>query len=140
MGKGRPPLGPKLIESINAPSIAKERARVILETIAGSIGVAEACAKLGVSDTQFHALRQEALTGLVDALAPRPRGRPPAVVDEKDARIAELEQAKLALEANLKAEALRSEIATTMPHVLQRKAERSAQKKGARYRASRRKP
>ena len=139
MGKGRPPLGPKLVDRIEAPDIAKERARVILETIAGSMGVAEACAKLGIEDAQFHALRQDALAAMVDALAPRPRGRPPAIVDAKDTRIAALEEANLALKADLKAEALRGEIAITMPHLLKRQAERSA-KKGVRIRTPRRKP
>lgn len=129
-----------MVARIDAAAIAKERARVILENFQGSMTVAQACAKLGIEESQFHALRNAGLRGLVEALEPKPRGRPPALADEKDVRIAQLERAMVELKADLKAEALRGELAVIMPHVLQRKVERSAQKKGVRGRPIRKRP
>lgn len=137
MGRGRPPLGPKLVDGLDAPEVAKERARIILATIAGDMGVAEACAKLQVEDARFHAMRKEALAGMLDALAPRPRGRPSHAGDPKDQAIAALERSNLELKADLKAEELRTEIALTMPHLLTRKAARAVAKKKSRHPATR---
>ncbi len=133
---GRPPLGPDLVDHLDAPEEAKARARVILASIAGELSTPEACRELGVEASRFHELKQEALAGMVAALAARPRGRPAAPADPRDGRIAELARENLELRADLHAEKIRTELALTLPHVLVR----GAVKKGARAQGGRRKP
>ena len=119
MARGRPIIGVDLIERLDGPRAMRRRVRIVLATIAGSLTIAQACAELGVGRTQFHALRWRVLDGALEALRPRPRGRPrhrpleSAEVQQLQARIRELEDA-------LKTTALRSEIALTMPHLLDR--------------------
>lgn len=116
---GRPPMGVKLIDALEGSAEAKERARVILETISGSRTVSDACEALGIEETRFHELRREALEGLLGALAPRPAGRPPVAREPRDERIRELERELKLKEVDLKAAELRTEIALVMPQVLQ---------------------
>src|SRR5688572_26066981 len=127
MPRGRPIIGVDLIDRLDSPRAMRRRVRIILATIAGSLTIAQACAELGVGRTQFHKLRWRVLDGALEGLRPRPRGRPrqqpldSPEVQQLQARIRELEDA-------LKTTALRSEIALTMPHLLDRAGRK---KKGA---------
>jgi len=127
MARGRPISGVELIERLDSPRVMRRRMRIVLATIAGSLTIAQACAELGIGRTQFHKLRWRVLESAVEGLRPRPRGRPRAIevappeVQLLQARIRELEDA-------LKTTALRSEIALTMPHLLDRAGRK---KKGA---------
>lgn len=127
MARGRPIIGVDLIERLDGPRAMRRRVRIVLATIAGSLTIAQACAELGVGRTQFHKLRWRVLEGAVEGLQPRPRGRPrqqplvSAEIQQLHARIRELEDA-------LTTTALRSEIALTMPHLLDRAGRK---KKGA---------
>ena len=127
MARGRPIIGVDLIERLDGPRAMRRRLRIVLATIAGSLTIAQACAELGVGRTHCHALRWRVLDGALEALRPRPRGRPrqlplvSAEVQQLHARIRELEDA-------LKTTALRSEIALTMPYLLDRAGRK---KKGA---------
>ena len=124
MARGRPITGVKLIERLDGPRAVRRRVRVVLATIAGGLTIAQACAELGIGRTQFHALRWRVLEGALEALRPRPRGRPRAIereslaVQQLQARIRELEVA-------LSTTALRSEIALTMPYLLDRAARKT---------------
>ena len=119
MAHGRPIIGVDLIERLDQPRTLRRRVRVVLATIAGGLTIAQACAELGIGRTQFHKLRWRVLESAVEGLRPRPRGRPRTIevasseVQLLQARIRELEDA-------LKTTALRSEIALTMPHLLDR--------------------
>lgn len=133
MARGRPTTGVDLIERLDAPRALRRRVRVVLATLTGALPIAEACMQLGINRTRFHTLRWQVLGGALDAIRPRPRGRPRQVVVDSAAvralraRIAELELA-------LHTTALRSEIALTMPFLLDRAGRK---KKGAdRRRAS----
>lgn len=130
-GGGRPPKGPDLVEALDGPELAKERARVVLETIAGRLTIEEACEQLGVGPSRFHAIRREALEGMLEALAPKPRGRPSNEVDPKDARIAALEEALRESRLELRAEQVRTELALTMPQVIERSAIQRQKKRQA---------
>ena len=127
MSRGRPIAGLSLVDHVDAPRAARRRVRVVLATVAGQLSIAEACAQLGVQRTRFHALRHQVLRGALEAVGARPRGRPraprgdAAEVRALQARIRELE---LALRTTL----LRSEIALTMPFLL----DRAGRKKKAR--------
>jgi hypothetical protein len=127
MARGRPIIGVDLIERLEGPRAMRRRVRIVLATIAGTLPIAQACAELGVGRTQFHKLRWRVLEGALDGLRPRPRGRPrqqpleTLEVQQLQTRIRELEDA-------LKTTALRSEIALTMPYLLDRAGRK---KKGA---------
>lgn len=137
MGRGRPITGVDLIERLDGPRTIRRRVRVVLATVAGDLTIAHACAELGIGRTQFHALRWRVLQGALEALRPRPRGRP-RHVDGESAAIQQLQARIRELEVALKTTALRSEIALTMPYLLDRAGRK---KKGAASRGrSRRTP
>ena len=133
MARGRPVVGVDLVERLAGPRGQRRQLRILLGTIVGTLTIAQACAELGIGRARLHQLRWRVLEGGMAALEPRPRGRPrlPAPspeVEQLQARVAELELA-------LQTTALRSEIALTMPHLLDRAARK---KKGASLRQSRR--
>ena len=135
MARGRPISGVDLLERLEGPRVLRRRVRIVLATLTGTLPIAQACAELGIGRTHFHALRWRVLEGAMDAIKPRPRGRPchagadPEVV-ALQARIRELEVA-------LRTTALRSEIALTLPHLLDRAGRK---KKGADRRPRRGRP
>jgi hypothetical protein len=128
-------LGPSLVDTVDGPDQAKRRLKVILETMAGSRTIAEACAELGICEAAFHELRKRALKAAVDGLCPRPAGRPRKDADPEQRRIHELEAEVFGLKKDLHAAQIQREIAISMPHLLQRRqarqAARSAKKKGS---------
>jgi hypothetical protein len=130
MPRGRPIVGLDLIDAMDAPRPARRRVRIILATIVGQLSVAEACAQLGVRRSRFHALRHQVLYGAVDAVLTRPRGRPRSRVDET-ATVRGLRDQIRDLELALRTTQLRSEIALTMPFLL----DRAGRKKKGRRRA-----
>jgi hypothetical protein len=121
MARGRPISGVALVDRLPGPRVVRHRLRVILATLTGTCTLHEACAQLGIERARLHRLRQQALQGALDALMPRGRGRPrrawdgPARAGGCEARIRELELA-------LRATQLRSELALTMPFLLDRAA------------------
>lgn len=121
MPGGRKPKGPSLVDEIEGEPEAKRKLKVILETIAGTKAIAEACAELGIGEAMFHKLRTEWLVETVKLLEPKPLGRPPrekTLEEEELERLAE-ENARLLRE--LAASRLRAEIALAMPHLLKRR-------------------
>ena len=66
--RGRRPVGPEYAEQLDGSETAKLRTKVILETIAGTCRVKEACQRLGVCEQRFHQLRQEMLMAAVQLL------------------------------------------------------------------------
>jgi transposase len=123
---GRHPAGPNLVEGLDGPEEAKRRLKVILETVAGTRTISEACAELGISEAAFHELRKQALLGAVESLAPRPTGRPRKDSDPEQQRIHELEEQVFLLKKDLQAERIRKEIAIAMPHLLKSRQETKA--------------
>lgn len=117
----RRPMGPKIAEHVDGSESAKARLEVILSTISGELSVAEACSKLGIGESAFHAMRASALQAAAESLEPKPAGRPtkppPTEAEEKllraeqDLRIARVE---------VQAARLRQEIAAVMPSLLHR--------------------
>jgi hypothetical protein len=114
---GRHPAGPNLVEGLEGPDEAKRRLKVILETVAGTRTISEACAELGISEAAFHELRKQALMGAVESLAPRPVGRPRKDSNPEHLRIRELEEQVFLLKKDLQGERIRKEIAIAMPHL-----------------------
>lgn len=98
--------------------------------------MADACKELGVGPTQFANLREQMLQGALDALEPRPVGRPrvtatltPADVEELEDQVIHLAGDNVLLKAKLDAnEALRAGGASKRP------SDGKAEKKGPRLR------
>ena len=116
--RGRRPIGPEIAEQLGGSAQARQRLRVILETLAGTKRVKDARVELGICSQRFEALRAEVIRAGIAALEPRPTGRParPAPAPELvrlEARVAELEAELVA--ARVRAECTASRrLATSM--------------------------
>jgi hypothetical protein len=119
MRRGRPSAGVAVIDQLAAPRPIRRRVRIVLATLAGQLTITEACAQLGVRRTRFFALRYQILHGALAAISARPRGRPRRAPADS-AQIRELKARIRELELTLRATLLRSEIALTMPFLLDR--------------------
>jgi hypothetical protein len=119
---------------------AKERLQVILETLSGRLRVNEAAARLGVTPQRFHTLRQEAMQAALDALAPKPAGRPRRTPTAAQERLEALWQENARLRHELAASQLREEVALVLPGHAQageKKSQASAAPRGRRGRRRR---
>jgi hypothetical protein len=114
---GRHAAGPEYAERLEGSALACQRMRVILETIAGTKRVIEACAELGVCSQRFETIRQEAIQAGVIALELRPAGRPRKEGAAADDEVTRLRERVAELEAELQAATIRAELATTLPRV-----------------------
>jgi hypothetical protein len=114
--RGRHPSGPEYVNDLEGSPRAKERLRVVLETMAGKYRVQEACELLGICEQRFDQLRQQAMQAALMELESKPGGRPrqlPATSGETRA----LRQQVADLEAELRAAHVREEIALILPRV-----------------------
>ncbi len=84
---GRKPAGPQIAERLEGSPSAKQRLEVILETITGQLTVSEACEQLGIGESRFHDLRYQTLQATLEALEPRPLGRPAKLISPEQAEI-----------------------------------------------------
>jgi hypothetical protein len=116
--RGRRPSGPEYVEQLHGSSSAKERAKVVLETIAGTCRVQEACQRLGISEPRFEQLRTRMLQAAVDRLEPRAAGRPARQLSPAEQRIRTLEAEVAALHLNVTIAQVKEEIALTLPNVV----------------------
>jgi hypothetical protein len=133
--RGRKPAGPQYVDGLEGSAQAKERLRVVLETLAGRCRVQQACQRLGVGEARFHELRQQALAAALAGLEPRPAGRPAAAEATPSApEVAALRAQVAELEVAVRAAQTREEIALVLP----RAAEVSTEEKKTRRRGSRR--
>lgn len=119
----RRPGGPEQVERLAASPEAKKRLRVVLETVAGTRSVAEACEELGIGTARFHELREEALAGALASLEPRPPGRP-ARREEPPPELDRLRREVAELRVDLEASRVRELLAISMPHLLKRDPEK----------------
>lgn len=119
--RGRPVKGDQLVEDLSGSYSARQRLRVILQTLAGTLTVEDAGAALGVGRSGFHKLRQQFLLRATSLLEPRPRGRRRPEPSEADIELAKLRQEVVQLKLDLKAQQIREEIALVMPHLLSNK-------------------
>jgi len=104
--RGRRPAGPEIVEQLHGSAQARQRLRVVLETLAGRLRLQDACQQLGIGPVRFHTLRQAVLEAALAALEPRPVGRPPRD-DDAAALAGPVEDMAAALEASR----LREEVA-----------------------------
>ena len=124
----RPPEGVGHVNRLDGPEDLKRRLRVLLDTLAGRVSVAQACEELGVSESRLHELRRQALVGALGALMPKPAGRP-ATAETTTAREKDLEARIEELEVDLQAALVRTELALAMPELFRSKKNRRRRKK-----------
>ena len=136
--RGRRPAGPEYVDQLDGSTLARERLKVVLQTLAGQCRVAEACERLGICEQRFHQIREEALQAAVAALEPRPAGRPPQSATTPAPSQALLEQVEH-LEVQLHASRVREEIALTLPQHAAAKQELTEPEKKTRRRRQRKK-
>jgi Helix-turn-helix domain len=113
--RGRRPVGPELASQLEGSAEACRRMRVVLETIAGTCRVQEACEELGICEQRFETIRAAAIRAGIAALESRPMGRPPKVLSEAQAQITRLEERVAELEAQLQVAQVRAELASVLP-------------------------
>jgi hypothetical protein len=115
--RGRRPAGPEYVNKLDGDPLTQQRLRVILQTVAGQLSVQDACEILDIREVRFHQLRQRALQGALDAIEPRPSGRPSLQCSSAEAqRLRELEQKTLDLELQLHEAQVREEVALILSH------------------------
>ena len=91
-----------LVETIEASPQARERARVILSTMARKRSVEAGCRSLRVGRTRFQDLRRRMLAAAVGALEERPAGRPRSQVEQTCRGLSALRRRLVALEEELR--------------------------------------
>ena len=131
---GRKPAGPQIAEGLEGSPVAKQRLEVILKTIAGQLTVAQACQQLGIGESRFHALRHQTLQTTLEALEPRPLGRPAKPTSSEQAEIDELQAELRRLRADSELAQLQLSLARIHPGLIgiQPAADDRAGKKNAR--------
>jgi len=115
---GRKPLGPALVEHLDGSADAKTRLELILKTLAGQVTVVEACRILDISEAMFYKLRNRVLQNCLEDLEPKTPGRPPRSPIQAHEQHAQLSAQITTLERQLAVQAVRLELAETMPHVV----------------------
>jgi len=113
--RGRLPSGPAFVAKLEGSEQAKQRLQVLLETLAGTCRVAEACTRLGISEQRFDQIRVEALQTALERLEPRPAGRPAHVLTAAEVEVRRLQEQIAQLEAERHAALIRAELAVTLP-------------------------
>jgi hypothetical protein len=114
--RGRKPSGPAAVARLPGSPLARERLQVVLETLAGTCRVQEACRRLGLGEQRFDQLRAQVLQAGLGALEPRPVGRRPRPAPAAD--VAALQARVAELEIELRAARVREEIALALPAVV----------------------
>src|SRR5215472_5394986 len=113
--RGRYPAGAEAVEQLRGSGRAKERLRVLVGLLGGKYRAGEAAARLGVGAAQLRRLRTAALQGALEALEPKPTGRPrrpgPAVAAD---RLSQLEAQVQQLTAQLQLSEAREEVARVL--------------------------
>jgi hypothetical protein len=117
--RGRLPSGPEYVDLLAGSDQAKERLKTVLETLAGTCRVQEACQRLKISEPRFHQLRQQVLEAGLAEIEPRAKGRPAKKLSPAEEEIARLREQLAAKEVELRAAQVREEIALVLPRVAQ---------------------
>jgi hypothetical protein len=117
--RGRLPSGPEYVDQLAGSDQAKERLKTVLETLAGTCRVQEACRRLSISEPRFHQLRQQVLEAGLAELEPRAKGRPAKIVSPAEEELVKLQEQLTAKEVELRAAQVREEIALVLPQVVQ---------------------
>ena len=109
--RGRPHEGAQLVEKLGEGSeVARQRLKVIFQTIAGVFTVEQACQILRINRSAFNKLRSQFLENAVQLLEPRTPGRKKKVVTPQEIENQRLIEENQRLKFELLAQQLREEI------------------------------
>ncbi len=117
--RGRRPAGPEVVDRLEGSQVAKERLKVVLETLSGQCRVTEACERLGICEQRFHQLREQMLESALEGLEPRSAGRPARVISPEAEKVQTLEQEIFQLQIDKIAAKAREEIHLILPRTAQ---------------------
>lgn len=116
---GRPHQGAELVEKLDEGSEeARQRLKVIFQTLAGVFTVEQACQILQINRSAFNKLRSQFIANAVQLLEPRAPGRKKKVVTPQEIQNQRLREENDRLKFELRAQQLREEIGLLMPHLL----------------------
>jgi hypothetical protein len=127
--RGRRPAGPEYVDHLGGSDTAKERLKVILQTLAGSCRVQEACVRLGISEPRFHQLRSQMLAAALDGLEPQTPGRKPRTLTPAEEQVRVLQQQLTQQELDLRLARAREEVALILPRVVGKSDDAAANEK-----------
>jgi hypothetical protein len=116
--RGRRPSGPEYVNNLGGSEAAKERLKVILETLAGTCRVQEACVRLGISEPRFHQLRTQMLEAARAGLEPQTPGRKPQVLTPAEEQVRLLQEQVKQQDFELRLARAREEVALTLPRLV----------------------
>ncbi|HEY2588970.1 MAG TPA: hypothetical protein VGI81_24715 [Tepidisphaeraceae bacterium] len=117
--RGRPHEGAELVEKLEEGSeVARQRLKVIFQTMSGAFTVEQACQVLQINRSAFNKLRSQFIANAVQLLEPRTPGRKKKVVTPQEAENRRLIEENQRLKFELRAQQLREEIGLLMPHLL----------------------
>jgi hypothetical protein len=118
---GRKPQGVALVMPLEGSEHAKQRLKLFLQTLSGGCRVGEACAELGICESRFFDQRAEWLQEALELLEPRSPGRPPKPQPSlAPAEVELLRHQVQELQARAAAVEVQAELASVLPHVIQR--------------------
>ncbi|HLW66839.1 MAG TPA: hypothetical protein VKS79_16110 [Gemmataceae bacterium] len=128
--RGRRPSGPEFVHKLHGSELAKHRAEVLLETLAGTCRTTEACVRLKLSEQRFDQVRLEALQALVTSLELGTGGRPAKRPTQAELEVAQLRQQIAELKVQLQAALVRTELALTLTPAAKDESKKSARSPG----------
>jgi transposase len=116
---GRPHEGAELVSKLDDCSEeARQRLKVIFQTLAGVFTVEEACEVLNIQRSAFYKLRGQFIENAVQLLEPKTPGRKKKLITPEQVENQRLRDENERLKFELKAQQLREEIGILMPHLL----------------------
>jgi hypothetical protein len=130
------------VDKLESTEEAAERLKTILRTMSGDLTIAEACERLGVSESRFHQMRDRALAGAAGSLESRPPGRPRKEASREESELESLRREVRELREELVYSRARAVLATAFPHLVKdpnaREEKKTAPKKDPRREKRRR--
>ncbi len=117
--RGRPHQGAELVEKLEEGSeVARQRLKVIFQTLSGVFTVRQACQILQINRSAFNKLRAQFIANAEQQLEPKTPGRKKKVVTPQEIENQRLIEENQRLKFELRAQQLREEIGLLMPHLL----------------------
>jgi hypothetical protein len=117
--RGRPHEGAELVEKLlDGSEVARQRMKVIFQTLAGVFTVEQACQILQINRSAFNKLRSQFLANAVQLLEPKAPGRKKKIATPQELENQRLIEENRRLKFELRAQQLREEIGLLMPHLL----------------------
>src|SRR5688572_26097169 len=116
-GRGRKPDIDGLVDRRTGSEEAKRKAKALLRTFGEELTVIEAGRELGLNEGRAHVWRERAIQAVVEAMEPRPAGRPRRRTEPELEGVSRLEKENAALRREVLLARVREELAVLRPGV-----------------------